>query len=141
MDMMDAMKAKFKYERMFYEEANKEKDEGHPCLLHKRSQPLSAADESVFVADVKGRRSRDIVETALGALCRLDHRGASGAEVSGVEDASVSSPQALRAIGVATVRRASTSCREKRRRFIGPPPAGSRPSRRRAGTGRSGPGP
>ena len=34
-----------------------------------------------FVADVKGRRSRDIVATALGALCRLDHRGASGAEV------------------------------------------------------------
>ena len=35
-----------------------------------------------FVADVKGRRSRDIVATALGALCRLDHRGASGAEVN-----------------------------------------------------------
>ncbi len=35
-----------------------------------------------FVADVKGRRSRAIVETALGALCRLDHRGASGAEVN-----------------------------------------------------------
>jgi glutamate synthase (NADPH/NADH) large chain len=31
---------------------------------------------------VKGRKSRDIVETALGALCRLDHRGASGAEVN-----------------------------------------------------------
>jgi len=35
-----------------------------------------------FVADVKGRRSREIVATALGALCRLDHRGASGAEVN-----------------------------------------------------------
>src|SRR3954463_4155936 len=35
-----------------------------------------------FVVDVKGRTSRDIVETALGALCRLDHRGASGAEVN-----------------------------------------------------------
>src|SRR5215211_3639952 len=35
-----------------------------------------------FVADVKGRKSRDIVSTALGALCRLDHRGASGAEVN-----------------------------------------------------------
>src|SRR6476661_7665045 len=35
-----------------------------------------------FVVDVKGRSSRSIVETALGALCRLDHRGASGAEVN-----------------------------------------------------------
>jgi glutamate synthase (NADPH/NADH) large chain len=35
-----------------------------------------------FVAHVKGRRSRDIVTTALGALCRLDHRGASGAEAN-----------------------------------------------------------
>ena len=35
-----------------------------------------------FVADIRGRRSRDIVATALGALCRLDHRGASGAEVN-----------------------------------------------------------
>ena len=29
-----------------------------------------------------GRQSRDIVATALGALCNLDHRGASGAEVN-----------------------------------------------------------
>jgi glutamate synthase (NADPH/NADH) large chain len=35
-----------------------------------------------FVVDVKGRRSHEIVQTALGALCRLDHRGASGAEVN-----------------------------------------------------------
>src|SRR5436190_6834495 len=35
-----------------------------------------------FVVDVKGRVSRDIVDTALGALCNLDHRGASGAEVN-----------------------------------------------------------
>jgi len=35
-----------------------------------------------FVVDVKGRRSRQIVDTALNALCRLDHRGASGAEVN-----------------------------------------------------------
>src|SRR5262249_57305306 len=35
-----------------------------------------------FVVDIKGRRSRDIVATALGALCRLDHRGASGAEAN-----------------------------------------------------------
>src|SRR5436309_3328134 len=35
-----------------------------------------------FVVDVKGRASRDIVDTALGALCNLDHRGAQGAEVN-----------------------------------------------------------
>jgi glutamate synthase (NADPH/NADH) large chain len=35
-----------------------------------------------FVVDIKGRASRDIVATALGALCNLDHRGASGAEVN-----------------------------------------------------------
>ncbi len=35
-----------------------------------------------FVVDVTGAKSRDIVDTALGALCSLDHRGASGAEVN-----------------------------------------------------------
>jgi glutamate synthase (NADPH/NADH) large chain len=35
-----------------------------------------------FVVDVTGARSRDIVDTALGALCNLDHRGASGAEAN-----------------------------------------------------------
>jgi len=35
-----------------------------------------------FVVDVTGAKSRDIVDTALGALCNLDHRGASGAEVN-----------------------------------------------------------
>jgi glutamate synthase (NADPH/NADH) large chain len=35
-----------------------------------------------FVVDIGGRASRDIVATALGALCNLDHRGASGAEVN-----------------------------------------------------------
>src|SRR4051795_8065374 len=35
-----------------------------------------------FVVDVLGRPDRDIVATALGALCNLDHRGASGAEVN-----------------------------------------------------------
>src|SRR5262249_25542437 len=35
-----------------------------------------------FVVDVKGRVSRNIIDTALGALCNLDHRGASGAEVN-----------------------------------------------------------
>ncbi|MCC7103900.1 MAG: glutamate synthase large subunit [Chloroflexi bacterium] len=33
-----------------------------------------------FVVDIKGRAGHDIVATALGALCNLDHRGASGAE-------------------------------------------------------------
>ncbi len=35
-----------------------------------------------FVVDVTGTKSHDIVATALGALCNLDHRGASGAEVN-----------------------------------------------------------
>jgi glutamate synthase (NADPH) large chain len=35
-----------------------------------------------FVVDVKGRPSHDIVATALGALCNLDHRGAQGAETN-----------------------------------------------------------
>jgi glutamate synthase (NADPH/NADH) large chain len=35
-----------------------------------------------FVVDVTGTKSRDIIDTALGALCSLDHRGASGAEVN-----------------------------------------------------------
>jgi glutamate synthase (NADPH) large chain len=33
-----------------------------------------------FVVDIKGRRSHDIVATGVGALCNLEHRGASGAE-------------------------------------------------------------
>src|SRR6202171_623067 len=33
-----------------------------------------------FVVDIKGRPSHDIVATALGALCNMDHRGAQGAE-------------------------------------------------------------
>src|SRR3984893_1197496 len=35
-----------------------------------------------FVVDIKGRPSHDIVATALGALCNLDHRGAQGAETN-----------------------------------------------------------
>src|SRR5690242_9219582 len=35
-----------------------------------------------FVVDVKGRASHDIVATALGALCSLEHRGAQGAEAN-----------------------------------------------------------
>ncbi|WP_394347609.1 glutamate synthase large subunit [Verrucosispora sp. SN26_14.1] len=33
-----------------------------------------------FVADLHGRRSHTVVASGLGALCRLDHRGARGAE-------------------------------------------------------------
>src|SRR2546423_2115773 len=33
-----------------------------------------------FVADLAGRRSHDVVVKGLAALCRLDHRGARGAE-------------------------------------------------------------
>ncbi|GHJ13825.1 MULTISPECIES: glutamate synthase large subunit [unclassified Micromonospora] len=33
-----------------------------------------------FVADLHGRRSHQVVANGLGALCRLDHRGARGAE-------------------------------------------------------------
>ena len=35
-----------------------------------------------FVVDVKGRATHETVTTALGALCNLDHRGASGAEAN-----------------------------------------------------------
>ncbi len=35
-----------------------------------------------FVCDLKGRPSHSIVQQAVGALCRLDHRGAKGAEVN-----------------------------------------------------------
>ncbi len=33
-----------------------------------------------FVVDIKGRRSHDIVSRGLGALCNMEHRGATGAE-------------------------------------------------------------
>ena len=33
-----------------------------------------------FVVDVSGRRSHDVVKRGRQALCRLDHRGARGAE-------------------------------------------------------------
>src|SRR6187549_1981873 len=33
-----------------------------------------------FVADIEGRRTHDIVRKGLDALCRMDHRGARGAE-------------------------------------------------------------
>jgi glutamate synthase (NADPH/NADH) large chain len=42
-----------------------------------------------FVVNIKGRRSHDIVTTALGALCNLDHRGAQGAEVNSGDGAGI----------------------------------------------------
>jgi glutamate synthase (NADPH) large chain len=35
-----------------------------------------------FVADMRGRRSHDIVRMGIGALCNMDHRGAQGAETN-----------------------------------------------------------
>src|SRR5689334_21876293 len=42
-----------------------------------------------FVVDIKGRKSHEIVATALGALCNLDHRGAQGAEANTGDGAGV----------------------------------------------------
>ncbi len=42
-----------------------------------------------FVADIKGRASHDIVATALGALCNMDHRGAQGAEANSGDGAGI----------------------------------------------------
>ncbi len=33
-----------------------------------------------FVADIRGQRSREIIDMALGCVCRLEHRGAVGAD-------------------------------------------------------------
>src|SRR5262245_22509977 len=33
-----------------------------------------------FVVDMRGRKSRQIIDLALGAVCNLNHRGAAGAE-------------------------------------------------------------
>src|SRR5229473_2945780 len=35
-----------------------------------------------FVVDIKGRKRNEIVQLGLGALCNLQHRGASGSEVN-----------------------------------------------------------
>ena len=42
-----------------------------------------------FVADIHGRASHEIVMTGLGALCNLEHRGATGAEVDTGDGAGV----------------------------------------------------
>src|SRR3712207_9492422 len=45
-----------------------------------------------FVADVAGRRSHDVVERGLHALCRMDHRGARGAEPNTGDGAGIMIP-------------------------------------------------
>ena len=46
-----------------------------------------------FVVDEQGRRSHDVVRLGLAALCRLDHRGARGAEPNTGDGAgSITSP-------------------------------------------------
>ena len=42
-----------------------------------------------FVADLKGRKSHSIVQMGLGALCNLEHRGATGADVNSGDGAGI----------------------------------------------------
>ena len=42
-----------------------------------------------FVVDMHGRASHKIVELGLGALCNMEHRGATGAEVQTGDGAGV----------------------------------------------------
>ena len=42
-----------------------------------------------FVADIEGRASHDIVARGLGALCNMEHRGATGAEADTGDGAGV----------------------------------------------------
>jgi glutamate synthase (NADPH/NADH) large chain len=42
-----------------------------------------------FVVDVQGRKSHNIVAMGIGALCRMEHRGATGAEVETGDGAGV----------------------------------------------------
>jgi glutamate synthase domain-containing protein 1 len=42
-----------------------------------------------FVVDIKGRKSHDIVSLGIGALCSMEHRGATGAEVETGDGAGV----------------------------------------------------
>src|SRR5690349_22663639 len=55
-----------------------------------------------FVADARGRRSRDIVAKGLTALHNLDHRGAAGAEPNSGDGAGILTqvPDALLRAGV-----------------------------------------
>jgi glutamate synthase (NADPH/NADH) large chain len=42
-----------------------------------------------FVVDIQGRASHDIVVRALGALCNMEHRGATGAEADSGDGAGI----------------------------------------------------
>jgi len=42
-----------------------------------------------FVVDLQGRRSHDIVATGIGALCNLEHRGATGSEANSGDGAGI----------------------------------------------------
>lgn len=42
-----------------------------------------------FVADIKGRASREIVSMGIGALCNMEHRGATGAEADSGDGAGI----------------------------------------------------
>ena len=42
-----------------------------------------------FVVDIKGQKSHDIVAMGIGALCSMEHRGATGAEVETGDGAGV----------------------------------------------------
>jgi len=61
----------------------------HPCPPQASQPPAQGLYDPAhehdacgvsFVADLNGRRSHDVVAKGLAALCRLDHRGARGAE-------------------------------------------------------------
>ena len=60
-----------------------------PCGLYDPRFEHDACGVS-FVVDVQGRSSHRIIELGLGALCNLDHRGASGAEVTTGDGAGIS---------------------------------------------------
>ena len=61
---------------------------GQPLGLYSPAHEHDACGVG-FVVDMHGRASRELVETALGALCNLEHRGALGAEVNTGDGAGV----------------------------------------------------
>src|SRR4051794_26276943 len=56
----------------------------HQPVLQGLYDPANEHDACgvAFVVDIHGRRSHDIVAKGVAALCHLEHRGASGAEVN-----------------------------------------------------------
>src|SRR5260221_2226479 len=56
----------------------------NPPLRQGLYQPAFEHDSCgvAFVVDMHGRRSHGLVEQGIAALCHLEHRGASGAEVN-----------------------------------------------------------